>query len=442
MSRTVDPVRTIAFEAMTDITVHGAYANLALRDRLAGAALERRDAAFCTELVYGTCRGLGTYDRIIEAAAGRELDTLESGVIDVLRLACHQILAMRVPLHAAVDSSVDLAAHCVGHRTTGVVNAIARKIGARELSDWVGFLSTGLGTLEALALRTMHPRWIVDAYAEVLPELELEPALMANNVAPETSLVARPGVFRAADLPGEPLPYSPYGTSFRGNPGSIPAVRTGKAGVQDEGSQLVAHVLGTVDAPAGPWLDMCAGPGGKSALLAGLAHGRGERLLSVEPHAQRAVLVRQALRAYPGIPWVIQSDGLDPAWSLSRFARVMADVPCSGLGALRRRPEARWRKDPAEIDDLVRLQTALLGTALDSTKPDGVVAYVTCSPHRRETVEVVEAAIAGRPVDVLNAPSLLPSVPGAAHGRYLQLWPHRHNTDAMFCALIRVGSAL
>ncbi|MGL4832553.1 MAG: RsmB/NOP family class I SAM-dependent RNA methyltransferase [Propionibacteriaceae bacterium] len=441
MARSVDPTREAAFDALQDVTIDGAYANLALRERLAAAGLEGRDAGFATELVYGTCRALGTYDRIIEVAAKRDLASLESGIIDVLRLVAHQLFAMRVPLHAAVDANVDVAARVVGHRATGVINAVARKLGARSYAEWIAELSDGLSEYEALALRTAHPRWIVDAYADVLPAEELEAALMANNEAPETTLVVRPGLLEVSELPGEPLRYSPYGTSFKGNPGAIAAVRNGKAGVQDEGSQLVAMALAAASAPAGPWLDLCAGPGGKSALLAGFALARHERLIAVEPHAQRAQLVKKALRAYPGFPWVIVGDGLEPAWQSSSFARVLADVPCSGLGALRRRPEARWRKEASDIAELAQIQQGLLTTALDSVAPGGVVAYVTCSPHRAETRDVVEAAIVNRAVTVLDAPHYLPEVSDAALGRYLQLWPHRHGTDAMFCALLQVDKA-
>ncbi len=441
MARSVDLTREAAFDTLQDVTVDGAYANLALRERLAAAGLEGRDAGFATELVYGTCRSLGTYDRIIELAAKRDLASLESGIIDVLRLTAHQLFAMRVPLHAAVDANVDLAARVVGHRATGVVNAIARKLGARSFDDWIAELSEDLSELDALALRTSHPRWIVEAYADVLPADELEAALLSNNEAPETTLVVRPGLCEVSDLPGEPLRYSPYGTSFKGNPGAIAAVRNGKAGVQDEGSQLVAMALAAANAPSGTWLDLCAGPGGKSALLTGLALARNERLVAVEPHEQRAQLVKKALRTYPGFPWVIIGDGLEPAWQPSSFARVLADVPCSGLGALRRRPEARWRKDPTDIAELAQIQQGLLATALDSAKPGGVVAYVTCSPHKAETSDIVEAVIAHRAVTVLDAPSYLPEVAHAAHGRYIQLWPHRHGTDAMFCALLQINEA-
>lgn len=442
-ARHVDPARHAAFDALEAVTIDGAYANLALQDILRERNLDARDAAFATELLYGTCRALGSYDAIIERAARRGLETLEPGVIDVLRLACHQLFAMRVPTHAAVDSSVDLAATAVGQRTRRLVNAICRKLSQRDLDSWNDALAADLNPTAAAAQRAAHPEWIVAALADVLPADELDAALAANNVAPSTTLAVRPGLCERDDLPGEPTRLSPFGVVASGDPGRIDAVRTGRAGVQDEGSQLVCAALAAADAPSGSWLDLCAGPGGKAALLRGLA---GDAVfVANETHPHRAQLVRRALRAYPGLAHVVVADGRRPAWANGAFARVMADVPCSGLGALRRRPEARWRKWPEDVTDLAELQRGLLAAALDSAAPGGVVAYVTCSPHRAETADVVAAVLADRPeVEILDAPALLPQVPDASADtdpRFLQLWPHRHGTDAMFCALLRVGSA-
>ena len=230
----------------------------------------------------------------------------------------------------------------------------------------------------------------------------------------------------------EPGRYSPYAARWSGNPADLPAVREGRAGVQDEGSQLVAAALARVEAPVGPWLDLCAGPGGKTALLAGLA-GPGEPLVAVEVAPHRAALVRQALRAYPAPPPVLVADGTRPAWRPGAFARVLVDAPCTGLGALRRRPESRWRRQPSDVEPLHRLQRSLLATAIDSTAPGGVVGYVTCSPHRRETVDVVEATLAERDdVTVVPADDLLPAgVDRRDHGRLRPAVaaPARHGRD-------------
>lgn len=440
--RRTDRPRTAAFHVLRAVNGAGAYANLETARVLAEARLDARDAAFVTELVSGTCRLQGTYDRVLKAASGREPESLQPEVLDALRLGAHQLLSTRVPCHAAVAATVDLAALEVGERVAGLVNAVLRRVAVRDLDAWVGELSAGEDEVGALATRTHHPRWIAQAHVDLLGA-EAEEALAANNVPPVTNLVIRPGLATLAELGGEPDPFSPFGVRRAGNPGELDAVRTGRAGVQDEGSQLVAWALSRVDAPAGPWLDLCAGPGGKAALLAGLALAQGERLVASELAEHRARLVRQALRGYAGnplAPVTIAADGTRPAWRAGAFARVMADVPCTGLGALRRRPEARWRRRPADLDTLVPLQRRLLASALDAAAPGGVVAYVTCSPHRAETTAVLDAVLAGRDdITVLPAADHLPEVPGAALGPYVQLWPHRHGTDAMFLALLRVG---
>ncbi len=432
--RTIDAPRLLAFDALRAVHSQGAYANLVTAELLAQAGFEPRDAAFATELVSGTSRLEGTYDRVIEAASGRSLSTLQPAVVDVLRMACHQVLSMRTPMHAAVASSVDLAGVAINERVTGVVNAIVRKVGARAMDEWLDLLTVGMGERGALAVRGHHPRWIVDAFADVLPEAELAAALDANNVNPVPTLVVRPGLATVDELAGEPTRWSPYGAMRPGNPSDLSAIRQGRAGVQDEGSQLVALALARVDAPDLPWLDLCAGPGGKAALLAGLARDKGTWLLASESQEHRARLVAKALARYRTGYQVITADGTRPAWASATFGRVMADVPCTGLGALRRRPESRWRREASDLDELVPLQQALLRSAIESVAPGGVVAYVTCSPHRRESSEVVESVDG---VEVLDAPSFLPEVPDAARGPYVQLWPHRHQTDAMFLALLR-----
>jgi 16S rRNA (cytosine967-C5)-methyltransferase len=228
-----------------------------------------------------------------------------------------------------------------------------------------------------------------------------------------------------------------------GDPGALAQIRSGAAGVQDEGSQLVALAL--ADTPlAGTdarWLDSCAGPGGKSALLAGIAAGRGARLLAADLTPHRSRLVADALGA-GSTARIVTADSAVPPWRPATFDRVLVDAPCSGLGSLRRRPEARWRRVPADIGRLFALQTALLGAALDAVRPGGVVGYATCSPHLTETAGVVHAArvaasARGVSTDLLDATTLLPGVPQLGSGSYVQLWPHRQGTDAMFLALLR-----
>ncbi|PIE21301.1 MAG: rRNA cytosine-C5-methylase [Arachnia propionica] len=430
--------RSIAFTMLRRISADGAYANLVLNEGL--GELSSRDARFVTELVAGTCRRLGTYDRIIARAANRSLNSLQPAVVDVLRLGAHQLLAMRVPSRAAVDTSVKLARSRIGQRVTGLVNAVLRKVAAHTLAEWTALLSADESPTQALATRTHHPLWIVQAYQQLLAPTEVARLLAANNEAATPTLVVRPGLLERDELlraGGTATRFSPYGVHWQGNPGRIPAVIDGRAGVQDEGSQLVALALSRATAPSGPWLDLCAGPGGKSALLAGLAAAAGSWLLASELQEHRARLVQSALRAYPSeVASVISADGRQPAWRPNSFAKIMVDAPCTGLGALRRRPESRWRHQPEDVPQLAGLQRELVHRALDSAIVGGAVAYVTCSPHAAETADVVHAVVAERDdVAIEDAAGLLPEVAG--QGRFIQLWPHKHGTDAMFFALLR-----
>lgn len=433
--RTIDAPRRTAFDALRRIHSEDAYANLVTQALTRG--MDPRDAGFVIELVHGTCRMEGTWDAIIETASRRGLNSMQPAVVDVLRMAAHQLFAMSVPTHAAVATSVNLAGVTVGERVTGLVNAVVRRLAAHPLDAWLDRIAPGTDHA-ALGLRHAHPRWIVEALDEALDHRgDLVELLVADNQPPVPMLVARPGLCERDELIASGATaarWSPWGASRPGDPLQVAAIVEGRAGVQDEGSQLVIQAATSVDVPAGPWLDLCAGPGGKSGLLRGLSPSF---LVAAELQPHRAGLVAQNLRAYPAEQHqVIACDGTRPAWG-QRFALTVADVPCSGLGALRRRPESRWRRNREVISELTGLQERLLATAISSTIVGGVIAYITCSPHLAETVDIVATA---RDVEILDAPSHLPQVSQAAHrtdSRFIQLWPHLHGTDAMFCALLR-----
>nr|WP_235201438.1 RsmB/NOP family class I SAM-dependent RNA methyltransferase [Microbacterium sp. CH12i] len=302
---------------------------------------------------------------------------------------------------------------------------------------------------ERLGLRTAHPVWIIRALRRALMAEgrvdELEALLEADNVSPEVTLVALPGL---AERGAPERPYAP--TAF-GSPGGDPrqiiAAAGGTVRVQDEGSQLVALALAAAApiAAGERWLDLCAGPGGKTALLAAIARQHDVTLEANEVIPARAGLVRKALKAVPGEVIVHEQDGrILTSAKTAQFDRILVDAPCTGLGALRRRPEARWRKTPADVAQLAPLQEQLLAGALDALKPGGIVAYVTCSPHLAETTGVITEVLRTRTdVTELDAGAVLNRV--AEHpldlasdgsGR-VQLWPHRHGTDAMFLALLQ-----
>lgn len=460
-----DPVRILAFEALRAVDERDAYANLVLPPLLekarAGGGFDERDAALATELVYGTLRRQGTYDAIIAECVDRPLREVDPPVLDVLSLGAHQLLGTRIPSHAGVSATVELARVVLGDGRAKFVNAVLRKIAAEDLDGWLDRVAPPYeeDPEEHLGVRYAHPRWIVSALWDALGggSRGMEELLAADNERPRVTLVARPGRSEPDELltgRAEPGHWSPYAVRLAegGEPGSVPAVREGRAGVQDEGSQLVALALanapldgaaeGVDRAEAGAprdawWLDGCAGPGGKAALLAALAAQRGATLVAAEKQQHRARLVARALDGNPGPYQVVTADGTRPAWRPGTFDRVLVDVPCTGLGALRRRPEARWRRGPEDVAGFAPLQRGLLREALRAVRPGGVVGYATCSPHPAETRAVVDDLRKETGAELLDARPLLPSVPDLGDGPDIQLWPHLHGTDAMYLALLR-----
>jgi 16S rRNA (cytosine967-C5)-methyltransferase len=443
--RGADPARSAAFDVLRAVEERAAYANLVLPGLLRDRGLTGRDAALATELSYGTLRGQGSYDVILGECVDRPLAQLDPPVRVALRLGAHQLLATRVPAHAAVATTVDLTRQQLGPGPARLVNAVLRKVTAHDLAGWVERLAPA-DPVERLALEHAHPPWIARAFLDALggDEAELAACLAADNVPAAVTLVARPGRATVEELVAagaEPTRWSPYGAMLAaGDPGTVPAVRERRAGVQDEGSQLVALALAAAEltGPDRRWLDLCAGPGGKAGLLAGLATQRGATLLAVEQHPHRARLVERTLAGDAGEHRVLVADARQPLAGEEPFDRVLLDAPCSGLGALRRRPEARWRRQPADVAELRPLQVDLLRAALARVRPGGLVGYVTCSPHQAETSTVVADVLRGRDdVERVDAQRYLPGVPDLGPGPAVQLWPHRHGTDAMYLALLR-----
>ncbi|MER6248604.1 MULTISPECIES: RsmB/NOP family class I SAM-dependent RNA methyltransferase [Streptomyces] len=449
-----DPVRILAFEALRAVDERDAYANLVLPPLLRKArekgGFEGRDAALATELVYGTLRRQGTYDAIIAECVDRPLREVDPPVLDVLSLGAHQLLGTRIPTHAAVSATVELARVVLGDGRAKFVNAVLRKVAQDDLDGWLAKVAPPYDDdpEDHLAVVHSHPRWVVSALWDSLGggRAGIERLLAADNERPEVTLVARPGRSGTEELLREeaaaPGRWSPYAVRLAegGEPGAVDAVREGRAGVQDEGSQLVALALANapVEGRDEKWLDGCAGPGGKAALLAALAAERGAVLLASEKQPHRAGLVAKALHGNPGPYQVIAADGTRPPWRPGTFDRVLMDVPCTGLGALRRRPEARWRRRPEDLEGFGPLQRELLSTALDSVRVGGVVGYATCSPHLAETRAVVEDVLKQWPsTELIDARPLFPGVPELGEGPDVQLWPHVHGTDAMYLALLR-----
>ncbi|WP_404432817.1 rRNA small subunit methyltransferase B [Microbacterium lacus] len=451
----VQPSRRVAFETVRAVHESDAFANLLLPVAIRRAGLNTADAALATELTYGTLRREGTYDAVIASAAGRGVDEIDPAVLDALRLGAHQLLSTRVPSHAAVNESVELARSAGSRGAAGFANAVLRRITRDTPGDWMSRIAeSARSDDERLGLVFSHPVWVVRAFRRALAAEgradELEALLAADNASPRVTMAALPGL---AEVPDDVrrTPYSPFG--FRlggGDPETTIREAGGRVRVQDEGSQLAALALtrATPIAAGERWLDLCAGPGGKTAILAAEALASGAILEANEISPARAGLVRNAIAGIPLDVPVSEEDGRTRADDApDTYDRILVDAPCTGLGALRRRPEARWRKSPADVPELTALQRELLSSSVSALKPGGIVAYVTCSPHLAETAGVVADVRRewGAALEEVSAREVLQRISTAdpvlgeqadGSGR-AQLWPHRHNTDAMSISLLR-----
>ena len=466
----VSAARLAAYDVLRDVEERDAYANLALPARIREAGLPPREAALATELVAGTLRGRGRYDRIIELAAGRGIGDVDGRTRNVLRLGAHQLLGMRTAAHAAVNESVELQRLVANRAAAGFVNGVLRGIGRASNEEWDQRIREAApGADAALAACSSHPAWVLRAFRDALRAEgraeELDALLAADNVAPRVNLALLPGSGIDPDtaeaIGGESgvtvSGPSPLGLELRGGDPARAIesfeVPEGTVRVQDQGSQLAALALTRARGirPGERWLDLCAGPGGKTAVLAAEAVLAGATVRANEVSEHRAELVRRSVQANAEAVEVVVHDGRTAeafGGEAERFDRILVDAPCSGLGALRRRPEARWRKQPGDLPALTSLQGELFDAAAAHLAPGGILAYVTCSPHLAETRVVVAEALKRHPelreIDAAAAVQEVACEPLDLAGDRpsAQLWPHRHGTDAMFIALFERATTL
>jgi len=437
-----DPIRALVFDIMQEVNQRGGYSNLLLPSALTDSKFEQRDKGFATELLYGTLRMQGRHDYIASQISDRPWSEVDSGIVDVVRLGAHQLFEMRVATHAAVSETVELARKVLGESKASFVNAMLRKMSAQSLDQWMEPVNQIKDDVARLAILHSHPEWIVSAYFDLLKNFEeVEAALMANNIPAAPTLVWWPGRSsqeELVELGGVPTEFSKYGIKFDGVPNTLEPVRRRRSGVQDEGSQLVAEIFSKVAVNSQRWLDLCAGPGGKAALLSSIALEAGKDFTANEISQPRAELVRQVVGA--ARVWV--GDGRDIASHGELFDAVLADVPCTGLGALRRRPEVRWRRTVGDLRALTALQRELSDSAISVVAEGGLFAYATCSPHFAETsVAVVDILKAHPELEQIDLTEFLPqSINGAMRGKSLSLWTHRHQSDSMFMAVFRKKS--
>lgn len=430
--------RLLAFDLLTEVNRNQGYSNLLLPQALNSSKLDERDKSLVTELLYGTIRMQGKHDWVLTQISDRPWTEVDPGIVDMCRMGVHQIHQMRIPDHAAVASTVEVARKRLGESKASFVNAMLRNVTRKSQDDWFEPLSAISDPVERMSIQYSHPEWIVSAYFDLLKNWdEVEKALAINNEAATPTLVSWPGLSTIEDLKeigGEPTTYSPYGAHWKGNPGALDLIKARKIGVQDEGSQLVASVF--AEASSGTsWLDMCAGPGGKAALLSNIAREKEIVFTANEVSAVRADLVRQVVNG----DRVLVGDGREIGNQAEKFDAILIDAPCTGLGALRRRPEVRWRRNLQDLRELTQLQRELIDSGIKALNVGGVLGYATCSPHLAETTiqvsDLKRKHSNMKQVDV--APYLPDNLQDSERDQAMALWTHRTGTDAMFLALFK-----
>jgi 16S rRNA (cytosine967-C5)-methyltransferase len=438
----VTPARAVAYAVLRRVFEQEAWADRALHGEAARAGLETRERAFATQLVYGAVQRVRTLDHVAGALARRPAEQLDPPVRAALRLGLQQILFLdRVPAHAAVGASVELV-KADAPRAAGLVNAVLRRAAERGET-----LLEGLddGTPEGAALARSYPDWVARAWtasygAQTARELmdagnrPAEATLRANTLRTTPEALAAELPVAARPAPGPPLPEAlvldaPF-DAFRS-----PLWEAGAFMPQSRAAMAVSRVL--APAAGDRVLDLCAAPGGKTTHLAALLGGDGE-VVAVEVHPGRAdALRRTAERMGAGTVRVACADAA--AWDEpDAYDRVLVDPPCSDLGTLAARPDARWRKTGRQVERLRALQGQILRAGARAVRPGGVLVYSTCTISPAENERQIAAFLAEAPGFALEDPGddwrlwQHPGVPLA-----LQTLPHRDRTDGFFIARLR-----
>jgi 16S rRNA (cytosine967-C5)-methyltransferase len=435
-----ETARKIAWSVLERVERDRSFADLALHGALRDSQLERRDRAFATELVYGTLRMRGRLDAALGQVLDRPLRKLEPPLRQLMRLGAYQLLCLPgARAAAAVDECVKLAKQGELARASGLVNAVLRSLSRRLEAGELRFPSLADDPQAHLTHWLSLPDWLAQRW---LAELGVE----AAAALAETCLGAPPRTVRVAaqadrialarELGGQPTRFAPRGiTGFERDPVREPAFEQGLISVQDEASQLVPLLLGA--APGDVVVDCCAAPGAKTAQLAELVGPRGE-VIALELHQSRLNLIYRSLeRAGLRNVRVLQRDvrqGFDLQGAM-QYSHILVDAPCTGLGTLRRNPDARWRLSPADVERSAQTQRAILSSVARYARSGGVVVYSVCTCTPEETSEVIRHFLAEHPEFRVDDPRKL--LPASAEelvdaGLALRTWPHLHGCDGFY----------
>lgn len=425
--------RAVAWRIVRAVHRDGTWTGPAVDRALRDSTLDARDRAFASNLAFQALRWEGTLDWALGHVVRRPLDDVEDGLRDLLRIGAWQLLYGRMPDRAAVSATVDVARSELGARTVGFANGVLRNLARRRDSlPWPAD-----ATVVGRALRSGHPRWIVEA-ADRRFGADADRQLAAGNEPPGLTVRAGdPTAVRtlltdrgARVRPGALVPEALHVEAV--TPGDVLEVAP-RAVIQDEASMVVAHVLDAAVRRGARVLDMCAAPGGKATHVAQLGH----RVVAADRSDARLHLVDELARRLGGPMPLAVADGARSPWRPASFDGVLLDAPCSGLGVVRRRPELRWRRNVADVAALATVQRDLLAAAADAVAPGGAVVYSVCTWTTDETTDVVEATLAERDDVTVELPVVGGVAPPHAEATGIQLMPADHGCDGMFVAVLR-----
>lgn len=440
--------REASLLALQRVEEDGAFVNLALAEVLSATPMEQRDKSLATEITYGVITHRLTLDWMISQAAARPVEKIDSLLLQILRIGFYQLFYLnRIPASAAVYATVELVKKGKKKGLAPFVNGVLR--GALRSKDQLPWPERSHNEAVYLSLRHSHPQWLVERWLENYGSLETEALLQANNK--QAPLTARVNTLRTnrddllTSLAGEgflatPSQVAPEGVIFKtgGRLTSLATYRQGLFQVQGESAMLAAMMLAPV--PGENVLDCCSAPGGKTTHLAQLMKNRG-RILALDLYPHRVALV-DANCSRLGVN-MVRTDCLDareisPA-KLGFFDKIMLDVPCSGFGVLRRKPDLKWRRREEDIAKLAQLQKELVAAAVSVLKPGGSLLYCTCTNEPEETEEVVAQALScHQELRLEDFSCRLPVQLQAAVANYgIHLLPHRHQLDGFFISLLK-----
>lgn len=448
-SAPVSPARSAAFDILLRVERESSYASELLHAP-AYSILSRLDHSLATELVMGVLRWRSFLDSEIALYSSQPLAKLDIEILLALRLGLYQLLCLtRIPVHAAINESVELVKRSRKRSAAAFVNAVLRRISAATLS----LPAVSGSSCEALAAGTAHPRWMVERWYQAYGPAATEQICRSNQSPPVTAIRLRqPEAEDRLVADGIELqPGSMLASArrvLRGEITSSSAFKEGLCVIQDEASQLVAHLVGHGERI----LDCCAAPGGKTLVLSD--RNPGSRTTAVDLHPHRARLLRKLVRrssrsanGRDGIIHVLAADARTLPFA-AQFDRILADVPCSGTGTLARNPEIKWRLTPEDLADLQTRQLAILRSAIQHVKPGGRIAYSTCSLEREENEYVIDQVLAEdssfhlfdcrNELERLFAEGDLtaPDFSSLLSGPYLRTLPGVHPCEGFFAAIL------